>query len=119
MTRRRFSPEYVAVAARVLGLLSHPKRLNLVLALAQGPATVSELCEHLGMSQSSASHHLGILRNTGLVQDEREGQWVVYRINVPMWTAMGDGFFDVLLQGENTAALQNFRVIRLPAEDER
>lgn len=108
-----FDPAYVAAAARVLGLLSHPTRLHIVLLLTQGPATVSQLCEGLGLAQSNASHHLGILRNTGLVKDEREGQWVVYRIRIEAWRRIADGFFDSLLSGQNTVTLQNFRVTRL------
>lgn len=117
MTRQHFSPEYTAQAARVLRLLSHRTRLRIVLALAQGPATVSEVCDHLEISQSNASHHLAILRNTGLVRDEREGQFVVYRINVPAWTQVGDGFFDHLLQGQDSVMLQHFRISRLHEEE--
>lgn len=113
MTRQQFSPEYTAQAARVLRLLSHRTRLRIVLALAQGPATVSEVCDHLGISQSNASHHLSILRNTGLVRDEREGQFVVYRINIPVWMQVGDGFFDHLLHGQDSVTLRHFRISRL------
>jgi ArsR family transcriptional regulator len=113
--RREFSPAYVAVAARLLGVLSHETRLQLVLYLAQGPATVSEVCAALGLVQSNASHHLAILRTTGLVADRREGQFVVYQLNVPVWRQVADGFFDHLLQGEDAVTLQNFRVERLPA----
>ncbi len=110
--RRRFSQEYVTTAAHILGVLSHETRLNLVLALAQGPATVSELCEHIQLEQSNASHHLGILRNTGLVTDERDGQFVVYRLNLAAWRTLGDGFFDQLIGGLDAVQLQHFRIIR-------
>lgn len=113
-SRRTFPPEYVAAAAQILGLLSHETRLHLVLFLAQGPATVSETCAALALAQSTASHHLGILRTAGLVADRREGQFVVYRLNVPVWRRVADGFFDHLLQGEDAVTLQNFRVERLP-----
>jgi DNA-binding transcriptional ArsR family regulator len=116
MRRRRFSQDYVTTAAHILGVLSHETRLNLVLALAQGPASVSELCEHLGLEQSNASHHLGILRNTGLVLDERDGQFVIYRLHVPAWRALGDGFFDRLLGGLDAVQLQHFRITRAPLE---
>jgi DNA-binding transcriptional ArsR family regulator len=112
--RRRFSQEYVTTAAHILGVLSHETRLNLVLALAQGPASVSDLCEHLGLEQSNASHHLGILRNTGLVTDERDGQFVIYRVNVAAWRGLGDGFFDQLLGGLDAVQLQHFRITRAP-----
>jgi DNA-binding transcriptional ArsR family regulator len=111
--RRRFSQEYITRAAHMLGVLSHETRLNLVLTLALAPASVTELCEHLGLEQSNASHHLGILRNTGLVSDERDGQFVIYHLNVPTWRALGDGFFDQLLGGLDEVRLQHFRIQRL------
>lgn len=114
--RRRFNPEHVAIAARILGLLSHDTRLHLVLALAQGPSTVTDLCTLLGLQQSNCSHHLAILRNAGLVVDERDGQFVVYRLNVEVWRRIGDGFFDQLLGGQEVATLQHFRIQRLPRQ---
>ena len=113
--RRAFPGVYVGLAARLLGVLSHETRLHLVLALAQGPATVSELCALLGLVQSNASHHLAILRTTGLVSDRRDGQFVVYQLNVPVWRQVADGFFDHLLGGDDRVTLQNFRVERLRA----
>jgi ArsR family transcriptional regulator len=110
--RRTFPEAYVAAAARLLGVLSHEARLRLVLALAQGPATVSELCAALGLAQSNASHHLAILRATGLVADRRDGQFVVYQLNLPAWRLAADGFFDQLLGGEDAVTLQYFRVER-------
>ena len=113
--RRRFSQEYITTAAHILGVLSHETRLNLVLALAQGPASVSDLCDHLELEQSNASHHLGILRATGLVSDERNGQFMIYRLNLPAWRGLGDGFFDQLLGGLDAVRLQHFRITRLSA----
>jgi ArsR family transcriptional regulator len=113
--RRTFDPAYVALAARCLGLLSHPTRLHLVLTLAQGRATVSELCAHLNLAQSNCSHHLAILRNAGLVADERDGQFVHYGLAVGVWRRIGDGFFDQLLGGADVATLQHVRIERTPA----
>src|SRR5579883_728901 len=112
MPRRQFSAEYITAAAHLLGVLSHEVRLNLVLLLVQGEATVTELCDLLAIPQSNVSHHLSILRAAGLVTDRREGQFVVYAVNVPMWTAMGNGFFDYLADGENTVRLQHFLIER-------
>jgi hypothetical protein len=52
------------------------------------------------------------LRNTGLVADRRDGQFVVYRINIPVWRQAADGFFDHLLEGSDGVTLQNFRIER-------
>lgn len=111
-TSRRFSPEYVSMAAHMLGLLSHETRLHIVLVLTQGEAAVGELCGALELPQSNVSHHLRILRDAGLVSDRRDGQFVIYRINVPAWRMIADGFFDYLLEGEDSVMLQNFRIER-------
>jgi len=110
-----FSAEYVRTAAHVLGVLSNETRLHVVLLLAQGEANVTELCDALDVAQSSLSHHLRILRNTGLVSDRRDGRFVLYRINVPAWTKLADGFFDVLLEGEDEVTLQNVSIRRVDA----
>jgi DNA-binding transcriptional ArsR family regulator len=113
-TRRRFSRAYVSVAARILGILSHPTRLELVLTLAQQEATVSELCEHLDRPQSNVSHHLRILRDVTLVRDRREGQFVVYGLRVEAWQAVADGFFDHLLDGDDGVTLRGISIRREP-----
>jgi DNA-binding transcriptional ArsR family regulator len=112
VARRRFSPAYVSIAARILGILSHPTRLELVLTLAQGEATVSELCEHLALPQSNASHHLRILRDVALVRDRREGQFVVYGLRVPTWQAIANDFFDQLLDGADSVTLREISIRR-------
>lgn len=122
--RRTFSPAYVAAAARVLHVLSHDTRLNLVLLLAQGEATVSELCELVGLAQSNVSHHLRILRDAGLVTDRREGQFVVYGVNVAVWGMVAHGFFDHLAEGRDEVVLRGFAVRRMsqssrPGDDPR
>lgn len=111
--RRRFDDSYVTAAARVLGVLSHETRLKLVLALTQGPASVTELCDYLGLAQSNVSHHLAILRGASLVADARDGQFVFYHLAVPAWRLLGDGFFDQLLRGEDEVRLQNIVIRRI------
>lgn len=110
--RRRFDQAYVSAAARALGVLSHETRLKLVLALTQGPASVSELCDYLGLPQSNVSHHLALLRSASLVADDRDGQFVYYHLSVPGWRMLGDGFFDQLLGGEDEVRLQNILIRR-------
>lgn len=114
--RRRFDQSYVSAAARVLGVLSHETRLKLVLALTQGPASVSELCDYLGLPQSNVSHHLGILRATSLVADARSGHFVFYRLAVSSWRLLGDGFFDQLLGGLDEVRLQHVLIRRIGGE---
>ena len=68
--------------------LSDTTRLNSLLLLEQeGRLCVCELVQALGLSQPRISRHLGQLRDQGIVQDERRGQWVHYRLNddLPDW----------------------------------
>ena len=67
--------------AAVFRALSSPFRLSLVLRLADGPARVTELGESLGAPQPLVSHHLGILRLSGIVQDTKRGRCVEYRLH--------------------------------------
>lgn len=54
---------------------------SLLLIACEGELCVCELTEALGESQPKVSRHLAQLRNCGLLQDRRRGQWVFYRIN--------------------------------------
>jgi DNA-binding transcriptional ArsR family regulator len=56
-------------------------RYRIVEALFSGPKTVGELAEKTKQSQPLMSQHLRVLKETGLVQDERQGQEVFYTLN--------------------------------------
>jgi len=56
-------------------------RYALVQALIKDPKTVSELVAAVKMTQPAVSQHLKILKETGLVTDERQGQTIVYSLN--------------------------------------
>lgn len=60
--------------------LADVNRLRIVRRLADGPATVTELIEHVGLSQPLVSWHLGKLREVGLVTAERHGRETVHTI---------------------------------------
>jgi DNA-binding transcriptional ArsR family regulator len=60
--------------------LSDATRLSLLNSLSNGPSSVSELVAALGESQSKISNHLALLRNAGLVQCERQGRKMIYRL---------------------------------------
>ena len=66
-----------AALCRVLG---DPTRLSIVVALARGPLAVGELCERLGLPQSTTSRHLKILRDHALVVATRDAQRVIYSL---------------------------------------
>ena len=56
-------------------------RYRIVEALFSGPKTVGELAEKTKQSQPLVSQHLRVLKETGLVRDERQGQEVLYTLN--------------------------------------
>ena len=67
--------EQFAAVGRVLG---HPKRLELLDLLTQGPRSVEELAEATGLGMSTCSAHLHALRDAGLALARRDGRRVYY-----------------------------------------
>lgn len=66
--------------ARVSKALASPKRLELVALLTQSPKSVEELVEETGISMKLASAHLRELRLACLVETERQGKRIIYRV---------------------------------------
>jgi len=69
-------------------MLSDETRLRcLILIAREGKISVGELCLVLSQSQPKISRHLAILRQSGVLLDEREGQWIYYQVNpaLPGW----------------------------------
>jgi len=66
--------------AQVLKALGHPSRLLLVDRLAGGECCVCELTALVGADVSTVSRHLAVLREAGIVADERRGAQVFYRL---------------------------------------
>jgi SAM-dependent methyltransferase len=89
-------------ASALLRLLGDPVRLRLLRALAREPLNVSELTAVLGLAQSGVSRHLGLLRQAGLVVEERRGAFTVHRLapdaeraggpNASLWSWLADEF---------------------------
>lgn len=73
-------------AAAMLKCLSNPHRLLVLCQLGDGELQVSELQQHIGLSQSALSQHLSRLREDELVSTRREGTAVFYRIANPAVT---------------------------------
>lgn len=69
--------EITALHAGICSALADPRRILLLYALNEKPRNVSELADELGISQPTASRHLNMLRERGLVTARREGQSVV------------------------------------------
>lgn len=67
-------------ATGLLWALASEHRLRILCLLEQGERSVSDLAQHLDLSQSSLSQHLARLRNAGIVATRREGVTIFYRI---------------------------------------
>lgn len=72
--------EITTMQAEVLKTLASPRRLEIIHRLAQGPCEVRRLAEDLGAPQPNISQHLAVLRAAGIVDAERDGREVRYRL---------------------------------------
>lgn len=69
-------------AAQVFQMLGDESRLQILILLKErGEVCVSDLTEALGQSQPATSHHLSLLRMSGLVRFRRNGKSNLYRID--------------------------------------
>jgi DNA-binding transcriptional ArsR family regulator len=69
--------------ADVFNAVAEASRRDLLDALGDAEATVSELVDRLGLSQPQVSKHLGVLRAVGLVSVRVDGRHRWYRVNGP------------------------------------
>ncbi|MBM4301436.1 MAG: winged helix-turn-helix transcriptional regulator [Deltaproteobacteria bacterium] len=67
-------------AARCLKVLAHPIRLRIIHLLGEGELPVQELGKALGISQSSVSQHVGLLKDKEILESRRVAQQVFYRL---------------------------------------
>jgi ArsR family transcriptional regulator len=112
--------------AALYRLLGDPTRLRLLRVLARDRFNVTELTGILGLAQSGVSRHLGLLKEAGLVAEDREAGYVYYRLahetrdngHAPLWTLLDAQFAsaadDRSVQADE-ARLQE--VLRLRKED--
>ena len=69
--------------ARVIKAMAHPTRLFMVDELSRGERCVCELTEMVGSDISTVSKHLSLLKNAGIVQDDKRGSQVWYSLRCP------------------------------------
>jgi DNA-binding transcriptional ArsR family regulator len=70
-------------AARCLKVLAHPVRLMIIHLLGEGELSVQELEKAVGISQSSVSQHLSLLKDKEILESRRMAQQVFYRLRDP------------------------------------
>jgi ArsR family transcriptional regulator len=69
--------------ARIIKALAHPTRLFIVDELARGERCVCELTDMVGVEMPTVSRHLSQLKAAGILEDEKRGSQVFYRLRVP------------------------------------
>lgn len=73
------NPERLEMASNMLKAIAHPLRIGIIGLLGEGKRlTVTEIRESLMIRQSVTSHHLGILKDKGVLCSKREGKNTFY-----------------------------------------
>ena len=75
--------EILKARATVLKAMAHPSRLFIIEELEKGERCVCDLTEQIGADVSTVSKHLSVLRQAGIVMDDKRGNQVFYRLRVP------------------------------------
>ena len=76
--------------ARLLHALAAPERLRIIRYLRDGPRNVTEIAEMLKTPVVNASHHLAVLRHAGLVRNEKQGRFVIYKLRPDVYQPASD-----------------------------
>lgn len=102
-------------ASTLYRLLGDEARLRLLRVLATDRFNVTELTGILGLAQSGVSRHLGLLKEAGLVSEERNGAFTYYRLSPSVQAGNGEPLWPLLRAQFETAAGSN----GLKADDAR
>jgi ArsR family transcriptional regulator len=68
---------------KIMKAMAHASRLLILDLLSKGEKCVCEIVPAVGVDTSTVSKHLSVLRNAGLIQDEKRGLNVYYRLSCP------------------------------------
>jgi DNA-binding transcriptional ArsR family regulator len=81
MDTNRLDPEQLERAANMLKAIAHPMRIAIIGFLENGnQLSVTDIHKKLGIEQSTTSHHLGILKDKGVLISRREGKSTYYSL---------------------------------------
>lgn len=113
-TRRQHKEQLYGLFAQIGKALANPHRLELLDLLVQAPRTVEELAQEAHMSIANTSQHLQRLKQARLVESQREGLYVRYRLADPavarLWLELRAVAKQQLAEVENAlAAYRNQR----------
>ena len=81
--------------------LSDPTRRKILELLQEKSLNAGEIADYFHITKPSISHHLTILKNSGLIVDERHGQNIVYSLDMSVFQDMMKWFMNFSSMGEN------------------
>ncbi len=70
---------------RTFRALADPTRRRILRLLKDGDLAAGDLAANFDMAFASVSHHLQVLRDSGLVQSRRDGQFIIYSLNTTVF----------------------------------
>ncbi len=91
-TKKRFE-----IRASIIKAMAHPTRLFIVDVLSGGERCVCELTAMIGVDISTVSKHLSLLKNAGIIQDDKRGSQVFYTLTCPCILSFFDCIETILL----------------------
>jgi len=81
MKKKVLQLEKLEMGASMLRAMAHPMRIAIIdLLTINKRLSVTEIYEKLNIEQASASHHLNILKNKGILESKREGKMIFYSL---------------------------------------
>ena len=82
--------------------LSHPVRRRILSLLNGGPLPAGEIAAHFDVSKPTMSGHFNVLKDAGLIQAERDGTTIRYRLNVSVLEEAAAAILGLLGAGEKS-----------------
>ena len=79
--------------------LSHPARRRILKLLGGGPMAAGEIADRFDVSKPTMSGHFNVLKEAGLIQAERDGTTIRYRLNVSVLEEAAAAIFDLVGAG--------------------
>ena len=88
----------------VFKALSDPTRRKVLELLREGPKTAGELADHFDFAKPTMSAHFAVLREAGLVEAEKDGKQVIYRLKLSVLEDALLGFAKIFGMGAGASA---------------
>ena len=97
--------EFYELHARVCKAIADGKRLLIINELRDGPRSVGELADALGIPQANASQHLAILRDRGIVTARRTGSTIHYSLTSSKVVQAIDLLYEFMTERQDAGAI--------------